>query len=228
MVEAARRLTSRTNWRSEAEALGALWRNKGSGPHAELAGKKHVAEGGEFLNAEVLIEHPARLAQMCCDLVSKLEESGMRVRDIDRVVGPAYGAIDLAGWLAWCIEKTSGRPCARAYVEKIDGVFRFRKTLARPGECCLPCEDVVNTGGSTLAAREAIQAIGATTVDFIVAIGNRSDRDELGGMEVVSLMTVHACDLTPAECMERGSCAKGSMVLKPDQSNWPQFVSRYR
>jgi orotate phosphoribosyltransferase len=105
-----------------------------------------------FVNSELVFEDPLCLDEMCADLVELLAVRGAPLHEVDRVVGPAMGAITLAHDVARRIGYWRHWSCTRAYAEKevVNGQNRMvlRRTSISPGESVLLVEDVLTTGQS--------------------------------------------------------------------------------
>lgn len=143
-------LRSADGWISQYQQKGALWIHDGNPqrPHALLTSGKH---SNGFFNSELVMEDSILLDEACFDLLKLLEGEGVTLNDVDRVVGPAMGAITLAHDISRHIGRARDRFCLRAYTEKAtDGdekLMVFKKTAIREGERILAAEDVLTTGG---------------------------------------------------------------------------------
>jgi len=92
-------IRSTEEWMEQYTLKGALWIHDGNRlrPHARLHSKKHSSG---FFNSEPVLEIPSLLDEACYDLLHLLKKAGFSSDDVDRVVGPAMGAITLADNLA--------------------------------------------------------------------------------------------------------------------------------
>lgn len=213
------------DWKAQYESLGALWIHDGNPlrPHAELTSGKHSSG---FFNSELVMEDPLVLEEAAQALVHKMVGCGLNLDHMDRVVGPAMGAITLAHDLARVIAKRRGVACLRAYAEKHEsGSVRFKRTIFHRGELVLLCEDVITTGGSARKVNLAVLEQGARVLPFVAALVNRSDVTEIDGCTIVALvehpMPQWEADVCPL-------CTQGSEALKPKVAgNWDKLNASY-
>lgn len=190
-------------WMRQYRAKGAFWTHDGNPrrPHAILTAEK---QGGKmhsrgFFDSELVMEDPFVLDKAAFDLVRLLERQGLKLNSIDRVVGPAKGAITLAHDVARRIgsSRSCPRPCLRSYAEKeTDGdgkrIFVFKRTAIRPGEKILIVEDVLTTGESANLAARAVASLGGIVLPFVGALVNRSRFVNVHGKKIVALVK-HQC-----------------------------------
>jgi orotate phosphoribosyltransferase len=224
-------------WRTLFETKNALWIHDENPkrPHALLTSGKH---SNGFFNSELIMEDPMILDDICYVLVSSFEEelvkAGSNINEIDRVVGPAMGAITLANGIAWQIARRQpqfGRHCLRAYVEKEDGgeskKMVFKRTAIRYGERILLVEDVLTTGGSVELATQAIFNVNILTftLPFVVVIVNRSGLTEVGGKKIISLIDHSMPTWESSDCP---LCKSGSEAIRPKGTeNWARLNAKY-
>lgn len=215
------------HWIQECQEHGALWLHDDNPkrPHALLASGKHSTG---FFNMGILAENAELLDSAADDVVSLLAWQGLHLDDVDRVVGPAMGAITLAHAVARNIaRKRNGRPCLCAYAEKSeDGAsMLFRRTNIRPDEHVLCVEDVITTGGSVEKVLAAIVQAGGHPLPFVGAILNRSDKVKIDGVWIVSLIDKPMPAWTQEECL---LCRQGSEAIRPKGAeNWARLTAIY-
>lgn len=217
-------------WMNRYESVGALWIHDGNPlrPHALLASGKH-SDG--FFNSELVMEDPFSLDKACEDLTSLLKDGGVfsGLFTINRVVGPAMGAITFAHDMARHTSKMQINPCLRSYVEK-EGEGRekkmvFRRTSVHPGEHVLLVEDVLTTGESVELAADAVIRAGGYVFPIVVVLVNRSGLKEVNGKRIVALIdqTMHNWD--PSECP---LCSVSSEAIHPKNlDNWARLNAEY-
>jgi len=217
-------------WIKCYQEKGALWIHDGNAkrPHALLTSGKHSSG---FFNSELVMEDSFLLSEACSDLVSLIADTGTLLGHINRVVGPAMGAITLADGLARHLSSRRARQyaCLRAYVEKEEtpaGVrMVFKRTTIKPGENILLCEDVITTAGSVnLAAQAVIEAKG-NVWSFVSVLVNRSGLVEADGRKIIALIDRPMPMWSPDECP---LCKQGSEAIKPKgKEEWARLNAEY-
>ncbi len=215
-------------WISEYESRNAFWIHDGNPrrPHALLTSGKH---SNGFFNSELVMEDANLLDEAAFDLLKILARNGLSVQNVDRVVGPAMGAITLAHEVARHIGRKRGFSCLRAYTEKEESeagkIMVFKKTVIRPDEQVLPVEDVLTTGTSVDHAAEAIRGAGGVVVPFVAVLVNRSGLTEVRGKKIIALIDREMPMWKPHECP---LCAQGSEALRPKENeNWSRLNANY-
>ena len=215
-------------WIVEYERRGALWLHDKNPkrPHALLTAGDHSSG---FFNSELVMEDSTLLDEACFDLVQLLRESGVNLDEVDRVVGPAMGAITLAHDLSRLIAKQRRLPCLRAYTEKdTDGgnkLMVFKKTAIHPGERILAAEDVLTTGESVDLTTTAVVKAGGIVLPFVAVLVNRSGLTEVGGKKIVALIDRPMPKWAPDECP---LCQAGSEAIRPKgKENWARLNAEY-
>ncbi len=211
-------------WFEIYKRMNAIWVHDGNmkRPHALLTSGKH---SGGFFNSEVVLEHPALVNEIAFDLIKLLLAEGLNIDGIQRVVGPAMGAITLVHDIARNIEmfRPNDLPCLRAYTipegKGADKKMVFQKTGIKAGEIVLAGEDVVTTCDSLALNIQAIIAAGGIVQDLLPVIVNRSGKKKLGDRTIVSLVErdMPTWD-SEAECEY---CRNGSRAIRPKElDNW--------
>ncbi len=206
-------------WISLYKSHSALWVHDGkiSRPHALLTSGLH---SNGFCNSEKVLENPELTNKALRDIAYLLMDAGADLSVVDRVVGPAIGAITIAHDMARQITRCrTDRPCLRAYTEKAPGGgMVFNRTIIEPGERILLVEDVLTTGKSVREARDAVTASDGIPLPYMVVLLNRSGLQEVHGMQIVSLIELQFETWEPENCP---LCADGSLAIKPKQAdNW--------
>lgn len=214
-------------WIAEYSQKGALWIHDGNPkrPHALLTSGLH-SDG--FFNSSLVCEDPNCLDRAAEDLMGLLEDAGCQRHSVDRVIGPAMGAITLAHDLARQISFVPST-CLTAYVEKVEGspqkAMKLARTSLKPGERVILTEDVLTTGGSVERAAEAVEAAGGIVLPWIAILVNRSGLSEVGGRKIVALIDRKMSSWKAEECP---LCAQGSSAIKPkDKANWVLLTATY-
>jgi orotate phosphoribosyltransferase len=215
-------------WREIFTKTTAIWLHNGQAErdHALLTSGNH-SDG--FMNSEMFMEHPMLLDEAAADLVGMLFREGLVPQRVDRVVGPALGAITIAHDVARNMERESGHRVPRSYAEQheqehSEGFKRrwmsFDRTRVLTGESVLLVEDVITTGGSVKRAMDAVVEEGGTVLPYVTALVNRSGLDEVHGLKIVSLTDFHPNQWPPNECP---LCGMGSKAVKP-KPIWGEFT----
>lgn len=214
-------------WKRKYREKGAFWVHDGSSrrPHAILTAEKRGGKrhSSGFFDSELVMEDSFILDKAAFDLVHLLERRGLKLNSVDRVVGPAKGAITLAHDVARriCSSRSCSRPCLRSYAEKeTDGdgkrIFVFKRTSIRPGERILIVEDVLTTGESANLTAKAVVSLGGTVLPFVGALVNRSRFVKVRGKKIVALVKHPMPAWVPGKCP---LCKNGSRAILPKE-NW--------
>ncbi len=224
-----------TYWLHEYRTLGALFVHdrKACRPHPVLRFGEH---SDVFFNSDILAENPTVTDKIAADLVSAFFRFNIQCDHVQRVVGPAMGAITLAHDVARHIAKYSSKGCFTSFVEKgKDGdnndVMVFNRRGVLPHEHILLVEDVITSGSSIEKTARAVHDGGANTLPFVVCIVNRSGLPEIAGRQIISLIDGSYIDKMtnkwkPEKCE---LCKIGSQPLldpKKDK-NWQRLIVKY-
>jgi orotate phosphoribosyltransferase len=216
-------------WMSTYKSMGALWIHDGNPkrPHALLTSGNH---SGGFFNSELVMEDSLVLDEACSDLVELVRLPIDQYGWIDRVVGPAMGAITLADGVARYLAKYKyPRRCRRAYTEK-DGEGEnlkmvFKRTSVINGEIVLLCEDVITTGGSVERTAKAVTDAAGKLYKVVVTLVNRSGLTKIDEKKIIALIDHPMPMWKPDECP---LCKQGSEAIKPKGvENWKRLNAEY-
>ena len=213
-------------WVDKYRNMDALWLHDGNNakPHVELTSGLH---SNGFFNSEKVMENPQVLDE-ACDFLSNILKLTDKffANEVDRIVGPAMGAITLAHDMARHISKDKSLPCLRGYVEKKDdspgAAMLFKRVSIRTGERILLIEDVITTGTSVEEAAKAVLAAKGRVHPFILCLVNRSGLDEVAGKKIIALINAPIDTWAPEQCP---LCQQGSEALaKPKLAeNWARL-----
>jgi orotate phosphoribosyltransferase len=219
-----------TNWIETYQRMGALWIHDENPkrPHALLTSGKH---SNGFFNSGLVAQDPRILSVACQDLVVMLRDR-FDIATINRVVGPAMGAITMSHCVAMsvnqCFPVAEQRPCLSAFTEKEEGsgkIMSLKRTTLAEGEIVLPVEDVLTTGGSAERSKEAIICAGGTVVPFICVLVNRSGLQTTGGMTIIALIDKAMPMWEENTCP---LCQQGSEAIRPKAAgNWARLNADY-
>ncbi len=230
-------------WIRQYVDRGAFWLHGGKPiqPHALLTSGRH---SNGFFNSDLVMEDSLLLDEACSDLVELLEQHGVDLETVDRVMGPAMGAITLSHDLTRHIARRSMRTskCIRGYTEKhqkvsvvVDGtkittetsevtMFFERGTPMRVGEHILADEDVLTTGETVERTAAAIRAQGGIPMPYVAVIVNRSGLKEADGRKIIALIDEPMPMWEPADCP---LCKQGSRAIRPKGENWKLLTAEY-
>jgi orotate phosphoribosyltransferase len=204
---------------------GALWVHDGNPlrPHVVLTGGRH---SDRYFNGRVVEENPILLDLVASEMVARADEAGVNIEEIDRVVGPAMGAIELAHSVARNIHRVRGKLCLSSYTEKEQDKMVFRTSYVLPGENVLVVEDTITTGGSVGRVVDAVLAKGGAPLPFLPVISNQTGCHDVRGMKILSVVERKIETWTPEECP---LCKVGSEALRPPKawSNWQRLTAEY-
>ena len=176
------------------------------------------------------MEDPLLMDRACADLLKCLRRSGLDIERIDRVVGPAMGAITVAHDLARHISRKRLRPCMCAYTEKFttadqaNNMF-FKRTKLRPGESILLVEDVLTTGNSLELAAAAVTLQQGIVGPLVGVLVNRSGLEQLNDRKIIALIDHPMPMWKPEDCP---LCKQGSDAIRPKGTeNWARLNVDY-
>jgi orotate phosphoribosyltransferase len=149
---------------------------------------------GVFLQKNLVFMHPERCERLCRALAAAITA---RVGAVDICVSPAVGGI-IPGY-----ETARHLGVPSIYVEREDGVFRFRRGFKlQRGARVAMVEDIVSTGLSSWECVEAIQAAGGEVV-CAACLVDRSGGRAQSSVPMIALATLevpaYPADALPAD-----------------------------
>jgi len=160
--------------------------------HFQLSSGKHSSR---YLQCAVALQHPeaaAALGQAIVDGLSALLPESPQV-----VVSPALGGLIIGHEVGRAL---GVRAC---FTERVDGEMTMRRGFhLDPGE---------RVGLSSKETLAVIRALGATPV-ATACVANRSGKDELDGLPLVSLLQPEFPVWSPEKCP---LCVEGGIAIKP-------------
>ncbi len=217
-------MRSEQEWEDICRRRKAYWEHSGdpSQPHVIITSEDH-SRG--YFNGEQVLQDTWLADEMSRELIEKLVQAGFDLDSIDRVIGPAMGAVTWVDLLSLNIGRRRGRPCLRAFAEKeSEGkgkTFIFKRGDIQPGERALTSEDASTKLESVAGTDKAFMDVGGTTVDFYALILNRSGKTEVGPKKIVSLWKRDLPTWPKHECP---LCRAGSVALRPKgRQNWARL-----
>ena len=216
-------------WLRVYQQSNAIWIHDGNSkrPHALLTSGMH-SDG--FCNTNRVAENPSAYEKAGCDLLKVFALHGGHTQNVDRVVGPAMGAITLAYIMALNINYSRPQPsCLCGYAEKGSGaIFKrmvFTKMPIEAGERVLVVEDVTTTGESAHLTAIAVEKAGGIALPFVLTLVNRSGLKEIHGREIIALINHPMKTWTKEACP---LCKMGSEALAPKNAkNWTLLNAQY-
>jgi orotate phosphoribosyltransferase len=206
-------------WKTLFEEQGVLWQHDGnpSRPHPILASGLHT-DG--YFNARKLSSARV-LDNMAYRLTNDLRKMFESIQGITHVVGPAYGGIALAAYVARHISMDrlyGNSQCKFGFVEKVGESMDFLTMPIDAGGCVLIVDDVYTTGKSVRQTFDAVRRSGCTVFPAILTLVNRSSPhvDEFAvGIPIISLHAREMPTWHPNVCP---LCAAGSEAVETPKS----------
>ncbi len=169
--------------------------------HFQLSSGKHSPR---YLQCAVALQHPriaAALGERIAGAVTDVLGDGP-----DVVVSPALGGLIIGHEVGRAL---GVRAC---FTERVDGSMTMRRGFGlAEGERVLMVEDVITTGLSSRETLAVIRDLGGEPV-ATASIANRSGKDALDGLPLVSLLQPDFPVWDPEACP---LCADGGTAIKP-------------
>jgi len=154
-----------------------------------------------YVQCAKLLRYPDK-AERVCGMLADM----WRDRKIDKVVGPAVGAIIVAYELARHLG------CEGIFTERMDGKMVLRRGFhVAPSDRILLAEDVVTTGASAGEVAEYLRSLGADVVG-LAAIIDRSAARPAFVEDFRSLGRLELTTFRPEECP---ICRAGGVPVRP-------------
>ncbi|HUQ30284.1 MAG TPA: hypothetical protein VM103_02065 [Candidatus Paceibacterota bacterium] len=224
-------------WEQRLNELQVLWSHSGNPkqPHALLTKGGH--SNGFFNGGVLLFDHPRLARMMCEDLIERhflqdlVRPAKLRVflkdmanvEKLDRVIGPAFGAISLASTMAdvlnvgYCFTVSKG--------DGKEKTFEVEKRFDVAGKVLLATEDTITTSDSIAKTIAAAEAKGAIVLPIVTAICNRSGLTHVGERPIIAFVNKPMENWAPDECP---LCKAGSHAIRPKEAgNWAALSAPY-
>jgi len=148
-----------------------------------------------------LFQYPEDSERACRALAKKLE--GL---EIDTVVGPAVGAINLSYEMARALGTRS------IFAEREAGKMTLRRGFSvKPGEKVVVVEDVVTTGGSVKEVVKLLKDLGADVVAVAVLVDRAAGTVDFG-VPTHYLLSLEVKSYDATQCP---LCREGIPTVKP-------------
>ena len=154
--------------------------------HFKLASGRH---SNKYVQCAKLYENPAIFHKLTREMANM-----WKGQKIDRVIGPAMGAVVLAYELAYHLKAKF------SFVERKDKILELRRNFKiERGENILLCEDVVTTGGTLIELVELLKYYDVKIIG-ITSIINRSKKEHFNNLPLKSLIQLDFKTYTQDEC----------------------------
>ncbi len=166
--------------------------------HFKLASGKH---SNRYVQCAKLYENPAVFHKITKEMTGLWSHV-----KIDRVIGPAMGAVVLAYELAYHLKAKF------SFVERRDNILQLRRNFhIEKGEHILLCEDVITTGGTLVELFELLREYDVKIVG-VTSIINRSNKEFFNSLHFKSLIKLDFETYDPDECP---MCKEGVPITIP-------------
>jgi len=169
--------------------------------HFRLSSGLH---SGQYLQCAVALQHPALAEKLGREIGERWR--GGPGKQISTIVSPALGGVVIGHEVGRAL---GTRAC---FTERVEGEMSLRRGFQLgPDLSVLVIEDVITTGRSTLETVDVIRFCGANPVG-VACIANRSGKDTVGDLPLVSLVRLDIPTFEEADCPQ---CAAGDPIVKP-------------
>ncbi|MDY2918430.1 MAG: orotate phosphoribosyltransferase [Anaerococcus sp.] len=146
--------------------------------HFLLSSGKH---SNRYIQCAKLIEHPEYCEEVAQIIAGKLKEKNLLP---DLCLGPAMGGVIIS----YEVARSLGTPAI--FTERVDNVMSLRRGFEiEEGSKVIIVEDVITTGKSSFESVKIVEEAGAEVI-ALTSIVNRSGKDEINGLPVVSATTL--------------------------------------
>lgn len=207
----------------------AYWEHDGNPlrPHVELTGGLH---SGAFFNSDPIMHDFFFLNVVAQKFTAILASMGYSTKEIQRIIGPAMGAILFAHHLGGVVSHENGIYCPSGFAEKSfdengNKIMIFNRCKVNPFEKNQICEDVITTGGTVERTIDAIEKLESMVSEFILTLVNRSGLKEIRGRKIIALFDKHLPNYKPEDCVY---CKMGSVALRAKEgNNWQLLHQHY-
>lgn len=146
--------------------------------HFLLSSGKH---SNRYIQCAKLIEHPEYCEEVAQIIAGKLKEKNLLP---DLCLGPAMGGVIIS----YEVARALGTPAI--FTERVDNVMSLRRGFEiEEGSKVIIVEDVITTGKSSFESVKIVEEAGAEVI-ALTSIVNRSGKDEINGLPVISATTL--------------------------------------
>ncbi len=174
--------------------------------HFILSSGKH---SNKYIQCAKLIENPVYCEEVANIIGEKLKEKGI---EVDLCVGPAMGGVIISYELARALGVNA------IFTERESGQMTLRRGFEiKEGMKVIIVEDVITTGKSSFETVDVIKSCGAEVL-ALTSIVNRSNKDEINGLPIISATKIDVDtwdeDEIPEELKNIPATKPGSRSLK--------------
>lgn len=153
--------------------------------HFLLSSGKH---SDRYIQCAKLIENPAYCEEVAEIIAENLKEAGI---EVDLCVGPAMGGVIISYEVARVLGVHA------IFTERVDNEMTLRRGFEiKEGTKVIIVEDVITTGKSSFETVDVIRGYGAEVV-ALTSIVNRSGKDEINGVPVISATKINVSTWDP-------------------------------
>lgn len=146
--------------------------------HFLLSSGKH---SNRYIQCAKLIEHPEYCEEVAQIIAGKLKEKNLLP---GLCLGPAMGGVIISYEVARALDTPA------IFTERVDNVMSLRRGFEiEEGSKVIIVEDVITTGKSSFESVKIVEEAGAEVI-ALTSIVNRSGKDEINGLPVVSATTL--------------------------------------
>lgn len=146
--------------------------------HFLLSSGKH---SNRYIQCAKLIEHPEYCEEVAQIIAGKLKEKNLLP---DLCLGPAMGGVIISYEVARALSTPA------IFTERVDNVMSLRRGFEiEEGSKVIIVEDVITTGKSSFESVKIVEEAGAEVI-ALTSIVNRSGKDEINGLPVISATTL--------------------------------------
>ncbi len=168
--------------------------------HFLLSSGKH---SDRYIQCAKLIENPVYCKEVAEIIAENLKEADI---EVDLCVGPAMGGVIISYELARALGVHA------IFTERVDNQMTLRRGFEiKEGSKVIIVEDVITTGKSSFETVDVIRSYGADVV-ALTSIVNRSGKDQINGVPVISATKIDVNTWDPDEIPEY---LKDTPAIKP-------------
>jgi orotate phosphoribosyltransferase len=207
----------------------AYWKHDGNPlrPHVQLTSGKH---SGVFFNSDDVLNDFLFLNVIVHKLLAIAAGKKFSTKAIQKAIGPAMGAINLAHHMGGVVSNENGIFCPSGYAEKSSDeagnkIMIFNRTKVFAGERLMLGEDVITTKKTVELTMDAIDRHNAETLEYVFTLINRSEFTHVRDREIIALYHEYHPNYEPEDCPY---CKMGSVALRAKEgNNWQLLHQHY-